>query len=205
MPSSPALAVEGIGKRFSGVVALDDVSLEFRSGEVLALMGENGAGKSTLLRVLSGDHAPDDGVLRLEGKEITFDNPRAAMAAGVRVIYQEPEIIPHVSVAENVFVGELPARGRVFSRRAVEKATHDALVEYGFEGVLNPATLGSRHSHLFLHPYNETSWDDQVLKEPEAYRTARAVRHAGLRAARSEDGLARAAQFAPAGLSTHLD
>ncbi|HKN54831.1 MAG TPA: sugar ABC transporter ATP-binding protein [Amycolatopsis sp.] len=146
MPSSPALAVEGIGKRFSGVVALDDVSLEFRSGEVLALMGENGAGKSTLLRVLSGDHAPDDGVLRLEGKEITFDNPRAAMAAGVRVIYQEPEIIPHVSVAENVFVGELPARGRVFSRRAVEKATHDALVEYGFEGVLNPATLGSRLS-----------------------------------------------------------
>ena len=64
------------------------------------------------------------------------------MAAGVRVIYQEPEIIPHVSVAENVFVGELPAKARVFNRRTLMKATHDALVEYGFEGVLNPATLG---------------------------------------------------------------
>ncbi|SEF36257.1 L-arabinose transport system ATP-binding protein [Amycolatopsis pretoriensis] len=140
--SSPALAVEGIGKRFSGVTALDDVSLEFRSGEVLALMGENGAGKSTLLRVLSGDQGPDDGRLLLDGTEVTFDTPRAAMAAGVRVIYQEPEIIPHVSVAENVFVGELPAKGRVFNRRTLLKATHDALVEYGFEGVLNPATLG---------------------------------------------------------------
>ena len=146
MSSTVPLAVEGIGKRFSGVTALDDVSLEFRSGEVLALMGENGAGKSTLLRVLSGDQGPDDGRLLLDGQEITFDNPRAAMAAGVRVIYQEPEIIPHVSVAENVFVGELPSRVRVFNRRTLNKATHDALVEYGFEGVLNPATLGSRLS-----------------------------------------------------------
>ena len=141
-PLHPALAVEGIGKRFSGVTALDDVSLEFRSGEVLALMGENGAGKSTLLRVLSGDQGPDDGRLLLDGAEVTFDTPRAAMAAGVRVIYQEPEIIPHVSVAENVFVGELPARARVFNRRTLLKATQDALAEYGFEGVLNPATLG---------------------------------------------------------------
>ena len=146
MSSTVPLAVEGIGKRFSGVTALDDVSLEFRSGEVLALMGENGAGKSTLLRVLSGDHGADDGRLLLDGQEITFDTPRAAMAAGVRVIYQEPEIIPHVSVAENVFVGELPSRVRVFNRRTLNKATHDALVEYGFEGVLNPATLGSRLS-----------------------------------------------------------
>ena len=146
MSSTPPLAVEGIGKRFSGVTALDDVSLEFRSGEVLALMGENGAGKSTLLRVLSGDQGPDDGRLLLDGKEITFDTPRAAMAAGVRVIYQEPEIIPHVSVAENVFVGELPAKARVFNRRTLHKVTHDALVEYGFEGVLNPATLGSKLS-----------------------------------------------------------
>src|SRR3569833_2776159 len=140
--SAPALAVEGIGKRFSEVTALNNVSLEVRSGEVLALMGENGAGKSTLLRVLSGDQGPDDGRLLLDGAEITFDTPRAAMAAGVRVIYQEPEIIPHVSVAENVFVGELPAKARVFNRRTLLKATQDALAEHGFEGVLNPATLG---------------------------------------------------------------
>ncbi|MEC3981322.1 sugar ABC transporter ATP-binding protein [Amycolatopsis sp. H20-H5] len=145
-PPAAALTVEGISKRFSGVTALDGVSLEFRPGEILALMGENGAGKSTLLRVLSGDHGPDDGVLKIDGEPVTFDTPRAAMAAGVRVIYQEPEIIPHVSVAENVFVGELPARARVFSRRTLHQATRDALAEYGFGGVLNPATLGSKLS-----------------------------------------------------------
>jgi L-arabinose transport system ATP-binding protein len=146
-PSPPsALTVVGIGKRFAGVTALSEVSLDFHPGEVLALMGENGAGKSTLLRVLSGDHAPDDGRLEIDGTPITFDTPRAAMAAGVRVIYQEPEIIPHVSVAENVFVGELPQRGRVFNRRALNRATQAALVEYGFEGVLHPSTIGSRLS-----------------------------------------------------------
>jgi L-arabinose transport system ATP-binding protein len=148
MSSSPpsALTVVGIGKRFSGVTALSEVSVDFRPGEVLALMGENGAGKSTLLRVLSGDHAPDDGRLEIDGKPVSFDTPRAAMAVGVRVIYQEPEIIPHVSVAENVFVGELPQHGRVFNRRALNRATHAALVEYGFEGVLHPSTIGSRLS-----------------------------------------------------------
>ncbi|SEP50433.1 sugar ABC transporter ATP-binding protein [Amycolatopsis saalfeldensis] len=146
MSSSTALTAEGIGKRFSGVTALDDVTLEFRSGEVLALMGENGAGKSTLLRVLSGDQGPDDGTLRIDGEPVAFDTPRAAMAAGVRVIYQEPEIIPHVSVAENVFVGELPTRARVFNRRTLNQRTYEALAEYGFEGVLDPATLGSRLS-----------------------------------------------------------
>ncbi|MCU1679738.1 MAG: transporter [Amycolatopsis sp.] len=148
MSSSPpsALTATGIGKRFAGVTALSEVSLDFRPGEVLALMGENGAGKSTLLRVLSGDHTPDDGRLEIDGKPVIFDTPRAAMAAGVRVIYQEPEIIPHVSVAENVFVGELPQHGRVFNRRSLNRATQAALVEYGFENVLNPSTIGSRLS-----------------------------------------------------------
>ncbi|WP_370947450.1 sugar ABC transporter ATP-binding protein [Amycolatopsis sp. cg5] len=145
-PPPVALRAEGISKRFAAVAALSDVSLDFRPGEVLALMGENGAGKSTLLRVLSGDHAPTEGHLEINGERVAFDTPRAAMAAGVRVIYQEPEIIPHVSVAENVFVGELPHKGRVFNRRALIQATEEALERYGFAGVLDPATLGSRLS-----------------------------------------------------------
>jgi len=144
--AEPVLTAESISKRFSGVTALDQVTLDFRPGEVLALMGENGAGKSTLLRVLSGDHAPDDGGLVVDGTPVSFDTPHDAMAAGVRVIYQEPEIIPHVSVAENVFVGELPSRGRVFNRRALNQATAAALKEYGFEGVLHPATPGNKLS-----------------------------------------------------------
>src|ERR1039458_10232101 len=98
--ASPRLRVEQISKAFSGVHALREVSLDIREGEVLALIGENGAGKSTLLRVLSGDHEPDSGRLLLDGAPVAFASPREAHLAGLRVIQQEPEIVPHVSVAE---------------------------------------------------------------------------------------------------------
>src|SRR4051812_9407249 len=104
------LTMRDIPKALGGVQALRDVSLDARAGEVLALVGENGAGKSTLLKILSGAHLPDTGAMMLDGKPVTFSSPHAAHAAGVRVIYQEPEIIPHVSVAENIYVGELPRR-----------------------------------------------------------------------------------------------
>jgi L-arabinose transport system ATP-binding protein len=118
----PVLAAEGVSKGFAGVRALDEVSVEVHAGEVLALMGENGAGKSTLLRILSGDYHPDAGRLLLDGRPVGFGSPRDAHRAGIRVIAQEPEIIPHVSVAENVYVGALPRKaplGRRFDRRGV--------------------------------------------------------------------------------------
>ncbi|MCX4984311.1 sugar ABC transporter ATP-binding protein [Streptomyces sp. NBC_00572] len=141
----PVLAVEGIVKRFGSVQALGGVTLDFPAGHVTALMGENGAGKSTLLRILTGDHMPDEGRVLLEGRAVTFDSPAAARAAGVRVIPQEPEIIPHVTVAENVWAGALPRRrGRFLDRRELVRRVTADLDELGFSDVLDPRLLGSQ-------------------------------------------------------------
>jgi L-arabinose transport system ATP-binding protein len=139
----PRLRFEQISKSFSGVQALQGVDLEVRAGEVLALMGENGAGKSTLLRVLSGDHEPTSGRMLLDGEPVQFAGPRDANRAGLRVIQQEPEIVPHVSVAENVYLGALPRRGRIVDRKKLFDRARADLAEYDFADAVDPATLGS--------------------------------------------------------------
>ncbi|HEX9114953.1 MAG TPA: sugar ABC transporter ATP-binding protein, partial [Anaerolineae bacterium] len=136
--ANPIFEVEGISKGFPNVQALDDVSLAVYPGEVLALIGENGAGKSTLLRILSGDYQPDAGTMKLNREPISFPSPRAAQKAGVRVIYQEPEIIPAVSVAENIYVGELPRRGRMVDWNRLHRDTYDRLCEFGFGDEIAP-------------------------------------------------------------------
>ena len=145
-PTTSRLRAEQVSKSFGPVHALSEVSLDVRAGEVLALMGENGAGKSTLLRVLSGDHHPDRGRLLLDGAPVAFHSPREAHRAGLRVIQQEPEIVPHVSVAENIYLGALPRRGRVVNRRALSAQVARDLERHGFQDVLDPAALGSELS-----------------------------------------------------------
>ena len=105
----PLLEFVAISKDFPGVHALDNVSLELYPGEVLALVGENGAGKSTLLRVMNGDYQPDRGSMKYQGEPVVFPSPAAARAMGVRIISQEPEVLPDVSVAENIYLGEAAA------------------------------------------------------------------------------------------------
>ncbi|GIG62908.1 ABC transporter [Longispora fulva] len=141
------LRVDGVSKNFSGVHALTDVTLEFPAGQVTALMGENGAGKSTLIRIINGDHLPDAGAVRLDGKVLALHSPADARAAGIRIIPQEPEIIPHVSVAENVYVGALP-RGVAhrLDRSALRNKIRADLAELGFERALDPDELGSQLS-----------------------------------------------------------
>jgi L-arabinose transport system ATP-binding protein len=137
------LVAESIGKAFSGVQALRDASIEVHGGEVLALLGENGAGKSTLLKILNGDYQPDAGRLLVEGKPVVLHGPADAHRAGIRVIYQEPEIVPHVSVAENIYIGGLPHRAHRFEREALLNRTRADIERFGFSHVLSPATLGT--------------------------------------------------------------
>ena len=115
MSTAPVLEMRGIRKTFPGVVALDAVDLTLEAGDVHMLLGENGAGKSTLMKILGGAYRKDAGDIRLNGQAVEIDGPRAARDLGIRVIYQELNLVPHLSVAENIFLGELPTRwgGRV--------------------------------------------------------------------------------------------
>jgi len=109
---TPLLALRGATKSFGAVAALVDGTIEIRSGEVHALVGENGAGKSTLVKVLAGVHQPDSGSFTVDGVEVSFKSPADSKAAGISVIYQEPTLFPDLTVAENIFVGRQP-RGRL--------------------------------------------------------------------------------------------
>ena len=99
------LTMKGIDKSFPGVHALDHVDLEIRKGEVLALMGENGAGKSTLMKVLTGIYKKDSGTITYEGKEVEFKNTKEAQDAGVVIVHQELNMLGHLTVAQNLFIG----------------------------------------------------------------------------------------------------
>ncbi|MCL2126222.1 MAG: sugar ABC transporter ATP-binding protein [Oscillospiraceae bacterium] len=104
------LEFNGIGKSFPGVRALDDISFRAESGKVTALLGENGAGKSTLLKIMSGDYKPNEGTLTLDGKTLNLHSPHDAINAGISVIYQERQLVPSLSVMENIFLGALPTK-----------------------------------------------------------------------------------------------
>ena len=134
------LEFKGIWKAFPGVQALKDISFRAERGRVLALLGENGAGKSTLLKILSGDLLADKGEILLSGKTQHFLSPFDAIKAGISVIYQEHQIIPAMSVMENIFVGALPKRksGFIDKKRLREDAT-EIIKKFGMN--IDPATL----------------------------------------------------------------
>jgi ABC-type sugar transport system ATPase subunit len=103
--ATPVFRLEGVTKRFGGVVAVEDVAFDLRPGEVHALVGENGAGKSTLMKMVDGLYGPDEGTLEVGGEAASFTSPREAEAAGIAMIPQELDLFPELSVAENLFVG----------------------------------------------------------------------------------------------------
>jgi inositol transport system ATP-binding protein len=108
------LKFSSVGKRFPGVVALDNVSLNVRTGEIHALLGENGAGKSTLLKILAGAQYQDSGTIDFEGKPLGRAPPRAPTARH-RTVYQEFALMPNLSVAENILVGREPVKRKFIS------------------------------------------------------------------------------------------
>ncbi|MBQ8962718.1 MAG: sugar ABC transporter ATP-binding protein [Clostridia bacterium] len=119
-----------ITKYFPGVKALDDVSFVANGGEVLAFLGENGAGKSTLLKTLNGDYQPDEGQYLIDGAEAHFKNPHEAIEAGISVIYQERQILPALSVAENIYLGRMPVRGRLIDTHRVNEMAQKIIDDF---------------------------------------------------------------------------
>ena len=168
-----ALEMLNIRKEFPGVVALDGVSFSCRSGEIHALVGENGAGKSTLMKILAGVYHPDNGEIRLEGNTVRLATPREAQGMGIGIIYQEFNLLPWLSVVENVLLGDLPKkRFRLVDwSRAYEKAQRaldrlgicldlrDRVIDLSVaqQQLVEIAKVLSLHSHLRIIIMDEPS------------------------------------------------
>jgi ribose transport system ATP-binding protein len=125
------LEMRGIRKAFPGVIALDGVDLTLNGGEVHMLLGENGAGKSTLMKILSGAYRKDGGEILVNGRATDIAGPRHALDLGIRVIYQELNLVPQLSVAENIFLGAAPSRFGFVDWRHLRAATERLLTDLG--------------------------------------------------------------------------
>src|ERR671910_919608 len=122
----PVLEMEHVSKQFGATLALDDVSLQLRRGEIHALLGENGAGKSTLIKIMTGVQRQDSGEIFVDGAPVRVSSAQDAQRLGVAAIYQEPMIFPDLSVAENIFIGHRD-RGKIVDRRRMEREASDVL------------------------------------------------------------------------------
>ena len=130
--------LEGIRKEFPGVVALKDVQLSVREGEVKALLGENGAGKSTLIKILTGAHPPTSGTIMIDGHGVSRMTPALSEKLGIACVYQNMMLVEHLTVAENIWLGNLPSRFGVINWKALNIKTNEILEHIGYGGILNP-------------------------------------------------------------------
>jgi inositol transport system ATP-binding protein len=131
--SRTLLRMTGIAKQFPGVQALDGVAFDVEEGEVHGLLGENGAGKSTLLKIISGALQPDSGTIEFDGSKLVLSTPEAALALGIVTIYQEFNLVPSLTVAENVFLGREPVSGPFVSWKTMRRDTRALAVRYGLD------------------------------------------------------------------------
>lgn len=126
-----SLEFKSITKTFPGVKALDDMSFFARGGEVLAMVGENGAGKSTLLKILNGDYQPDSGKYLINGEEKHFKSPHEAIGAGISIIYQERQIVPYLTVAENILMEDIPVgKNRMIDFKKLNSRAQEIINEF---------------------------------------------------------------------------
>jgi monosaccharide-transporting ATPase len=133
----PVLYAEGISKFFPGTIALDDVDLSLYGGEIHALLGENGAGKSTLIKCLTGAYRRDVGTIYIDGEEVNPTSTLASQSLGVGTVYQEVNLLPNLTVAENLYLGRQPMRGPFVARSKMINNARSSLKEFGID--IDPA------------------------------------------------------------------
>lgn len=141
--ATPMIEVRNINKAFPGVQALDNVSVKFLPGEVHAVVGENGAGKSTLMKIMAGAYKPDSGEIFFQGEEVQMNHPVQAQNLGVAIIYQEFNLLPERTVAQNIYLGREPSKFGVINPPQLNKQTEDVLKELGVAKMINPTALVS--------------------------------------------------------------
>lgn len=144
MTTEPILSARGLIKRYGRVTALDNADFDLYPGEILAVIGDNGAGKSSMIKAISGAIVPDEGEIRLEGKEVHFRSPIEARKAGIETVYQNLALSPALSIADNLFLGrELRKPGmmgqlfRKLDRKAMESFAREKLTELGLLTIQN--------------------------------------------------------------------
>ncbi len=175
------LEVEGVRKAFPGVVALDDVSLRVRRGTVHALMGENGAGKSTLMKIIAGVYQPDTGTIRLKGNEIRIISPLDALEAGIAMIHQELNLMPYMTVAENIWIRREPLnRFGLVDHREMNRRTAELFSRLAIS--IDPASDVRDHSvasRQMIEIAKAVSYESDVLimDEPTSALTDKEVDH----------------------------
>ena len=133
--STPLMEARGVSKYFGHVVALEDISMQVRAGEVTCLLGDNGAGKSTLIKTFSGVHQPTEGTILIDGEEDRFNSPRDAIDRGIATVYQDLAMIPLMSIRRNFFLGREPTKGigplKIFDVAKARRITHEELGKIG--------------------------------------------------------------------------
>lgn len=171
--------MEGISKSFPGVKALDNVSIQVEKGEVHGLIGENGAGKSTLMKVMSGVYQEDEGKIFIEGKEVKINSVSAAHDLGVAIIFQELNLLPHMNVADNIFVGRQPTKGFAVNDKEMHRQAAEILDDLGID-IKTTATVGnlSIAQQQMVEIAKAISMDSKILvfDEPTATLTDREIR-----------------------------
>lgn len=131
MDIKPILQVRGVSKSFYGVPVLKNINLDVFPGEIHAICGENGAGKSTLMNILTGSLYPDSGEMLYEGKKVTFNGPKDAQNIGISIVHQEISLFPHLTVAENIFVGRVPKNyGNFIDKKEMNKLAIDVIEKF---------------------------------------------------------------------------
>lgn len=153
------LETQNISKQYPGTLALDGITTSFESGKIHALIGKNGSGKSTLINIFSGAVRPTSGKIKLDGYELTFKSPAEAQAKGIATVYQELSLIPGMSVAENIFIGQLPMKGISVDWKKTRRMAKELLSELGID-VSPEETV----AHL-------SAWQCQMVEIAKAMRT----------------------------------
>ena len=170
------LSLKGITKEFPGVKALDDVTINIERGTIHGLVGENGAGKSTLIKVLAGIYRPDAGEIVLEGQTRKFASPIEARAAGISVVHQEIKLAEPLSVAENMFLGNVMMKGRLVDWKGMRQRAREIVNDLGMDIDVNAQvsslTVAKKQIVEIMHAINNNS-KILVMDEPSAVLTNR--------------------------------
>jgi len=175
--------MQGIAKRFGGVVALRGVDLQVGHGEVLGLVGDNAAGKSTLMKILSGAYQPDRGTIRIDGRNVTFAGPQEARALGLEMVYQDFALVPELSVTQNIFLGREITKRRLgvstLDQREMAKRARELFERLGIRipPVTTPVRALSGGQQQAVAIARATGFDCRVviMDEPTANLGASAI------------------------------